>query len=207
MTGPGAPGGSPGIWEDIRQRIAELDAELAEERAGEDLAEVWHRRALDLARSSGRERDRGELLKTIVCKLGAERYGIPIGSVREIQRVGDITPVSTAPPFVLGVTNLRGAILTVVDLRVFLGLQHMPLTEQARILVAEGGGMGVGLVVERVEEIADLPAAELKPPLSPHKGLAEDYIAGIAALRGQMVVMVEIEKVLSNPRMIVDEAV
>ena len=84
---------------------------------------------------------------------------MPITSVREILRVGRLTPVSTAPAFVLGVINLRGVIMTVLDLRVFFGLEPGPVGAEARIIIAEGGGMVVGILVEQVEEIVDLPAA------------------------------------------------
>jgi purine-binding chemotaxis protein CheW len=114
---------------------------------------------------------------------------------------------SDLPPFVAGVVNLRGAILSVVDLRAFFGLEPVPAGERARILVAEAPGMTVGLVVEQVEEIADVPAGEVKPPLAPARGIAEDYVAGIVALRGQMVVLIDLERVLRNPRIVVDEAV
>ena len=132
---------------------------------------------------------------------------MPITSVREILRVGHLTPVSTAPSFVLGVINLRGVIMTVLDLRVFFGLEPVPVGAEARIIIAEGGGMVVGVLVEQVEEIVDLPAAQVKPPLSPAKGLVEDYVVGIAAHGDQMVVLIDLEKVLRNPRIIVDEVV
>ena len=65
----------------------------------------------------------------------------------------------------------------------------------------------VGILVEQVEEIVALPATQVKPPLSPAKGLVEDYIVGIAAHGEQMVVLIDLEKVLGNPRIIVDEVV
>jgi purine-binding chemotaxis protein CheW len=142
----------------------------------------------------------------VLLRLGADRYALTITSVREILRVGRVTPVNTAPAFVHGVVNLRGVIVTVLDLRLFFGLEAGPVGDQARIVIAEGGGMAVGLV-ERVEEIVDLPTAHVKPPLSPAKGLAEDYVVGIAAHGDQMVVLIDLEKVLGNPRIIVDEVV
>jgi purine-binding chemotaxis protein CheW len=195
------------VWAEIRRRIEQLDRSVEAAPAAEDLAAVWHRRAVELAEAPDRDREVGEMHTLVVLRLGADRYAVPIVSVREILRVGKLTPVSTAPAFVLGVINLRGVIMTVLDLRVFFGLEPSPVGAEARIIIAEGGGMVVGFLVEQVEEIVDLPAAQVKPPLSPVKGIVEDYVVGIAAHGGQMVVIIDLEKVFRNPRIIVDEVV
>ena len=195
------------VWGDIRRRIERLDSGTGAESPAEDLTALWRRRAIDLAEAPDRDREVGELLTLVLLRLGADRYAVPITSVREILRVGTITAVSTAPAFVLGVINLRGVIMTILDLRVFFGLEPGPVGAEARIVIAEGGGLVVGILVEQVEEIVDLPAAQVKPPLSPAKGLVEDYIVGIAAHGEQMVVLIDLEKVLGNPRIIVDEVV
>lgn len=195
------------VWGEIRSRIEHLDRVADAAPAAEDLAALWRRRAVELAEAPDRDRELGEVLTLVLLRLGADRYALPITSVREILRVGRLTTVSTAPAFVLGVINLRGVIMTVLDLRVFFGLEPGPVGDEARIIIAEGGGMVVGILVEQVEEIVDLPAAQVKPPLSPAKGLVEDYVVGIAAHGGQMVVLIDLEKVLGNPRIIVDEVV
>ena len=194
------------VWGEIRRRIEQLD-HCPHAPEPEDLAALWHRRAIELAEAADRDLETGELLTLVLLRLGADRYAVPITSVREILRVGRLTPVSTAPAFVLGVINLRGVIMTILDLRVFFGLEPGPVGAEARIVIAEGGGMVVGILVEQVEEIVDLPAALVKPPLASSRGIVEEYVAGIAALGGQMVVLVDLEKVLRNPRIIVDEVV
>jgi purine-binding chemotaxis protein CheW len=195
------------VWGEIRRRIEQLERAMSAPAEPEDLAGVWHRRAVELAEAPDRDREAGEMLTLVVLRLGDDRYGVPITAVREILRVGRVTPVSTAPAFVHGVINLRGVVVAVLDLRVFFGIEPGPTGENARIVVAEGGGLSVGVLVEQVEEIIDVPAAQVKPPLPSAKGIAEDYVAGIATLDGQMVVLIDLEKVLRNPRIIVDEAV
>ena len=195
------------VWGEIRRRIAQLDLGSRAAPAAEDLTALWRRRAIELSEAPDRDLEPGELLTLVQLRLGADRYAVPITSVREILRVGRLTPVGAAPAFVLGVINLRGVIMTVLDLRVFFGLEPGPVGAEARIIIAEGGGMAVGILVEQVEEIVDLPAALVKPPLTPAKGMVEDYVVGIAAHGGQMVVLIDLEKVLSNPRIIVDEVV
>jgi len=195
------------VWGEIRRRIEQLDLDTDGAPPAEDLASLWHQRAIELAEAPDRDREAGELLTLVLLRLGADRYAVPITSVREILRVGRVTAVGTAPAFVLGVINLRGVIMTVLDLRVFFGLEPGPVGADARIIIAEGGGMVVGILAEQVEEIVGLPAALIKPPLSPAKGLVEDYVVGIAAHGDQMVVLIDLEKVLRNPRIIVDEVV
>lgn len=194
-------------WGEIRRRIALLEREVRIEPDAAELAALWRRRAAELAGAPDRDSEAGETLTLVVLRLGNDRYAVPITAVREILRVGRVTPVSTAPAFVHGVINLRGVILAVLDLRVFFGIDPGPAGEGARIVVAEGGGMTVGIIVEQVEGIVDLAAAEVKPPLPSAKGVAEDYVAGIAAPGGQMVVLIDLDKVLRNPRIVVDEAV
>lgn len=195
------------VWEEIRRRIDRLELGPAETAPAESLAELWHRRAIELAEAPDRDRESGEVLTLVVVRLGADRYALPITAVREILRVGRVTPVHTAPAFVHGVINLRGVIVAVLDLRSLFGIEPGPAGEGARIIVAEGGGMAVGVLVEQVEEIIDLPATQVKPPISTAKGIAEDYVAGIATLAGQMVVLIDMERVLRNPRIVVDEVV
>jgi purine-binding chemotaxis protein CheW len=195
------------IWREIRVRIEQLERAAGAAPAPEDLAALWHRRAVELAEAPDRDREAGETLTVVVVRLGEDRYAVPITAVREILRVGRVTPVSTAPAFVHGVINLRGVVVAVLDLRVFFALEPGPAGGDARILVAEGGGMSAGILVERVEEIIDLPKAQVMPPLPSTKGIAEDYVAGIATPGGRMVVLIDLEKVLGNPRIVVDEVV
>lgn len=201
------PEGSARVWDEIRRRSVMLERGLAAEPAVADLPALWHRRAVELATAPDRESDEGELLTLVILRLGADHYGVQITAVREIQRVGRVTPVNTAPAFISGVINLRGVILSLLDLRVFFGLEPVPIDQEARILIAEGGGMVVGMLVEQVEEIVAVPAAEIKPPLASAKGVAEDYVAGIVAHAGRMVVLIDLDKVLGNPRIVVDETV
>lgn len=193
------------LWAEIRRRIEAL--ERGAPAPAEDLRALWRRRAIELAAAPDRDREAGEAHTLVVLRLGGDRYAVPIAAVREIQRVGAVTLVCGAPAFVRGVINLRGSILALLDLRALFGLEPTPLGPGARILIAEGAGMVLGILVEEVTEIVDVPAGEIKPPLAPATGIAEDCVAGIAALGPRMVVVIDLERVLGNPRIIVDEAV
>jgi purine-binding chemotaxis protein CheW len=195
------------IWEKIYQRIEMLTEEMEGELTEEDLRDLWYRRALELSRFSGPGLETDRKRKVVVFRLGSDRYGVSLDRVREIQRAGRITPVPTAPDFVVGVMNLRGNILSIIDIRIFFGLPKVTVSEKTRILVVEGEGLKIGILVEQVDEIHAIDEADVKPPLSLNKAIVEDYIKGIATHRGEMLIMVDLGKILRNPRLVVEENV
>jgi purine-binding chemotaxis protein CheW len=199
--------GGEDIWEEIHRRVEALSLQRVGEMTEDELKDLWYRRALELSRSPDHEKGQGDRLSLVTFMLGSDRYGVGLEMVREIQRAGRITPVPTAPDFIIGVMNLRGNILSVVDIRSFFGLPGVTIGEKTRILVVEGAGLRIGILVERVDEIKGVKEEDVKPPLSSDKGLAEDYIRGIVTHRGEMLIVIDLGKVLENPRLVVDEKV
>ena len=196
-----------GIWKKIHERVDALAEGMNSEMTQEELKDLWYRRAIELGQAQEDNKLGAEDQKLVTFRLGRDRYGVPIEMVREIQRAGGITAVPTAPDFVVGVMNLRGSILSVVDIRTFFGLPAVSQGPKARILVVESRELRVGLLVERVDEIAEVNLADLQPPLSLNKGITEDYIRGMARVRGEMLIVVDLGKILANPRLIVEEKV
>ena len=196
-----------GLWEKIHSRIGDLAEGMDEELTPDELQDLWYRRALELGRAPAGAEQQGDYMKLVTFKLGRDRYGVSIDMVREIQRAEGITTVPTAPPFVNGVMNLRGSILSVVDIRTFFGLPAVNQGPRARILLVESGDLRVGLLVERVDEIAQINTADIQPPLSPGQGIAEDYIRGIVKHRGEMLIVINLKRILENPRLVVEEKV
>jgi purine-binding chemotaxis protein CheW len=195
------------IWGEIHRRIEALSLKLVGEMTEDELRDLWYRRALELSRFPDHEKAQGNRLNLVTFTLGLDHYGVGLEMVREIQRAGRITPVPTAPDFIVGVMNLRGNILSVVDIRTFFGLPKVTIGDKTRILVVEGAGLRIGILVERVDEITDVKEEDIKPPLSSDKGLAEDYIRGIVTYRGEMLIVIDLGKVLENPRLVVEEKV
>src|SRR5580698_4252590 len=96
-------------------------------------------------------------------QVGRETYGVPITSLHEIVRVPEITAVPDAPDYLEGVINLRGKIVSVMDLRKRFGEKHAALKKQNRILVVEHGGRLAGLIVDSASEVLKIPSAEIEP--------------------------------------------
>lgn len=113
--------------------------------------------------------------------LGRERYAVPIANVREVADVGEVAPVPGAPPAVLGVRNLRGQVLPVIDLAAVLGVTT---DGPRRLLVAEDGHRRAGLAVDLVTDVETLPAAK-EEAHAPH-------LSGAAMIDGELVGVVDV---------------
>jgi purine-binding chemotaxis protein CheW len=144
----------------------------------------------------GTERDGEE--QVVVLELAGEAYGVEIERVQEIIRMQPITRVPNGPPGVEGVTNLRGRVIAVLDLRQRFGLAQTPPTRQSRIVVAELGGHAVGLIVDGVSEVLRVPADAVEPPSALVRGADSLYLRGVAKLDGRLVLLPDLVRLLSG---------
>jgi purine-binding chemotaxis protein CheW len=135
-------------------------------------------------------------LHLVTFALDREEYGIPVTQVREVIRVADITRVPQAPPHVRGVTNLRGRILPVVELRSRLGLAPAPTTPRSRIVVVEVDDRVLGLLVDAVLQVVKVPLDTVAPP--PEEVISADagYLSGVARWDGRLIILLELEQAL-----------
>jgi purine-binding chemotaxis protein CheW len=137
----------------------------------------------------------------VVFDLAAEFYGVDIGDVREIIRMQTITRVPGAPSFVEGVINLRGRVVPVVDLRKRLRLKVDEQTKESRIVVVDIGGRDVGVIVDGVTEVLRIPLSSVEPPSSMITNVDSDYLRGIAKLETKLIILLDLNKVLSAAEM------
>ncbi len=140
-------------------------------------------------------------MQLVVFDLASEFYGVDIGDVREINRMQAITRVPGAPPFVEGVINLRGRVVPVVDLRKRLNLKVGEQTQESRIVVVDIGGRDVGVIVDAVSEVLRIPTTTIEPPSSMITNIESDYLRGIAKLDAKLVILLDLNKVLSTIEM------
>ena len=137
----------------------------------------------------------------VVFDLSSEAYGIDIGTVREIIRLQDITRVPKTPEFVEGVINLRGKVIPVLDLRKRFDLEVADQSEENRIVVVDIRGQDIGMVVDAVTEVLRIPANSVEPPSSVIVTADSDYLVGIAKLEQRMIILLDLERVLSDTDM------
>lgn len=139
-------------------------------------------------------------LHLVTFVLEREEYGVPVHRVREVIRVGEITRVPQAPEHVRGVTNLRGRILPVVELRSRLGLPPAVLTPRSRILVTDVQGRVLGLLVDAVLQVTRIPADTVQPAPEDVMTPQADWLAGVARRPDRLLILLELDAVLQPQR-------
>lgn len=133
--------------------------------------------------------------------LGKEEYGLPILAVQEIIALIPITPVPRTPEFLKGLTNLRGKIIPVMDLRLKFGMKENNPTEETCIIVVRTSIQLVGLVVDKVSEVKKISEQSVDDPPELGYNSAADYLLAIAKTNDSVILIINIEKVVSNDEM------
>jgi purine-binding chemotaxis protein CheW len=134
-------------------------------------------------------------------RLGDQTFGLGILAVREIIEYGGVTDVPMMPPCVRGVINLRGAVVPVLDLASRLGRKPSTIGRRSCIVVVENGAppeqQVLGLLVDAVNAVLDIDAADIAPPPGFGAGLRNEFVSGIGKAHGKFVVMIRLEAVLN----------
>jgi purine-binding chemotaxis protein CheW len=130
-------------------------------------------------------------------RVGRETYGVPIALLHEIVRVPEITSVPDAPDYLEGIINLRGKIVSVIDLRKRFGQQSAEPNRRNRILVVEHLGRLVGLIVDSASEVLKIPESDIEgaPAMMQEGGL--DCVTGLGKYQGRLIILLDIAKVLA----------
>jgi purine-binding chemotaxis protein CheW len=131
-------------------------------------------------------------------RIGRETFGVPISLVHEIVRVPEITPVPEAPEYVEGVINLRGKIISVVDLRRRFGETDVKAHKKNRILVVEVVGKLVGLMVDAASEVLKIPPSEIDLPPDVFEEGELNYVTGVGKLQGRLIILIDLTKILQK---------
>ncbi|QIZ77334.1 chemotaxis protein CheW [Ferrimonas lipolytica] len=139
-----------------------------------------------------------EVVQWVTFQLEQETYGINVMQVREVLRYSDIAPVPGAPSYVLGIINLRGNVVTVIDTRARFGLMPGEITDNTRIVIIEAEDQVVGIQVDSVAEVVYLNSSEIDT--APNVGNEESakFIQGVSHRDDRLLILVDLEKLLSN---------
>jgi purine-binding chemotaxis protein CheW len=135
-------------------------------------------------------------LHIIGFQVGRETYGVPITSLHEIVRVPEITPVPDAPAHMEGVINLRGKIVSVIDLRKRLGQKDIAPSKRNRILVVEHDGRLCGLMVDSASEVLKIPAGDIQPSTAVFQESGQNCVTGLGRFRGRLIVLLDMARLL-----------
>jgi purine-binding chemotaxis protein CheW len=156
--------------------------------------EILHRRAVEL---SGLK-DEAVKNKTPIARflISGEWYGLDVRKIREVLEVKKVSWVPGTPDYVLGVVNLRGEILSIIDLGKYFGLDGSSHTIDSRIIVVEANRVEAGLLVDFVSDIIRVEPEEIQPPLVTLNRIKSEYICGEISFEDKLIAMLNLENIL-----------
>ena len=137
----------------------------------------------------------------LVFTLGDEEYGIDILKVQEIRGYDQVTRIANTPACIKGVTNLRGVIVPIVDLRIKFSQVDVDYNDNTVVIVLNLGQRVVGIVVDGVSDVLSLTAEQIRPAPEFTVTLSTEYLTGLCALGDRMLILVNIEKLLNSEEM------
>lgn len=135
-------------------------------------------------------------IQLVAFNLGMEEYAIDILSVQEINRILPITRIPNAPNFVVGVINLRGNVIPVIDLHKRLNLQLQSDSEQTRIIILKVGEMIAGIIVDGVTEVLKLDREQIEEAANIATSVDNEFLMGVGKLEDRLIILLNLEKVL-----------
>ena len=193
-------------WREIGRRMEA--SRVAIERlwapTAEDSLRILKERAGILAREAIPAEAADAGIEVIEFLLAHERYAIATEYVRGVDSLESLTPLPCTPSFVLGIVNVRGEILSVIDLKKFFDLPGKGLTDLNKVIVIESADMVFGMVADAVSGVRRMLRADIQSSLPTLTGIREDYLLGVT---GELVVILDAAKLLSDEKLIVQEQV
>jgi purine-binding chemotaxis protein CheW len=208
--------GSQIDWDTVRQTVLKTSAKLAwmDDMPQEALDEIWAKRAAQVAQLI-EDGETGEQIEVVTVRLGQEVYGMEADYVFDIRKLESLTRVPRVPDWIAGVTNLRGRIISVVDLHRFLGLPSAEKEDGAEstaryMVVVETQSMELGLLVDEVKTVETLPRTLIQEASSVVRGIQIEYMQGIvvptrAGADTSPRLILDLPALLADKRLIVHE--
>jgi purine-binding chemotaxis protein CheW len=169
-----------------------------------DAGLILRTRAEALARPPAQAAAAATLLEVLEFRLAQERYALETRHVREVYPLKDLMPLPCTPPFVLGIVNVRGRIVPVVDLKKFFDLPDYGMTDLHRIILVESHDLELGLLADAAVGVRSIPADSLQSSLPTLTGIRREYLKGVTAER---LVVLDVARILADPKIIVHEEV
>jgi purine-binding chemotaxis protein CheW len=190
-------------WEDIRRRLAAAQTSLAhsDELSADESQRVLQSRARKLAVVPEQAPDTSEILEVMTFTMAQERFAIETRYVREVTTPSGITPLPGSPPFLAGMTNLRGKITAVIDLKVFFAIEEKDEQLGTQIMVLGRDRVDFGMRVEAIDQVTTIRIDEILKPPGSISGASRDFLRGVTA-DAQLVL--DGEALLADGRLYVD---
>lgn len=193
-------------WSEVHRRleIAQAAIERGWRPASEEKKRVLKARAITLAQEPEEEAAAEEYLEIVEFFLAYEKYGIDSSYVREVYPLKELTPMPCAPPFVLGIINVRGQILSVIDIKKFFDLPEKGLTDLNKVIILHSDSTEFGILADVILGVHSVSLSELQPSLPTLTGIRQEYLKGVTKER---LVVLDAAKLLCDKRIIIHEEV
>jgi purine-binding chemotaxis protein CheW len=178
-------------------------APAAEERPHKE-ANILKTRAKELAEEHDDETAVEASIEVLEFILANERYAIETSFIREVYPMKEYTSIPGTPPFVLGLINIRGQVLSVIDIRRFFDLSIKGLSDLNRVMVIQTPRLEIGVLADRIVGVRHVLQSELQPALPTMSGIRSDYLRGITQ---EGLAVLDIQKMTADPKLMVNEEV
>ncbi|MFT6917783.1 MAG: purine-binding chemotaxis protein CheW [Cognaticolwellia sp.] len=139
-----------------------------------------------------------EILQWVTFKLDRETYGINVMQVQEVLRYTEVAPVPGSPIYVMGIINLRGNVVTVIDTRIRFGLESAEINDNARIVIIEAETQVIGILVDSVAEVVYLKSSEIDAAPNVGNDESAKFIQGVSNRDGELLILVDLNQLLSD---------
>ena len=144
------------------------------------------------------------VIEVVEFSLAAERYGIETSFVREVFPFKELTPVPCTPVFFIGIVNVRGRMVAVVDLKKFFDLPANGLHDLHKVIILHSAGMDLGILADDVGSVRSVPVSQLQTALPTLSGIGQHYLRGVT---GERLVVLDAARILGDPKIIVQEEI
>ena len=191
-------------WQTVRKRLNAVTDTLNRGLTPAEEREILKARARALAREPLAQATESAHCELLEFSLACETYGVEMVYVKETRPLLEITPVPCTPPFVLGLINVRGRIISVIDIKRFFDLPEKGLTNLNKVIIMHDGEMEFGILADSVLGVRTVPLAELQPSLPTLSGVREEYLKGVTKER---TVVLDGKKLLGDSKIIVHEEI
>ncbi len=193
-------------WAEVRARLdaAQAAGEQAWAPGPDATGHILRDRALALAAEPGETQTPDQSIEVVEFLLAHERYAVETSHVREVHPLENLTPIPCTPAFVLGIVNLRGEIVSVIDLRKFFDLPQTGLPDLNKVIILKSVNMVFGILADLILGVRRIPIAGIQPSLPTLTGIREKYLKGITPER---TVVLDAGKLLADEEITVQESV
>jgi purine-binding chemotaxis protein CheW len=192
-------------WDEIHRRMQAAAAALAQGDVSspQERRSILRKRAQTLAQEA-EQVAAGESLEIIEFRLASETYGLESRFIREVYPLRDVTPLPGMPPFVLGIVNVRGQILSVVDLKEFFNLPDKGLGQLNKLIILHDEQMEFGILADAILDVRSIALDTLQTAPATVSGIGEEYLRGVT---GERMILLDAEEILRDENIVVHQEI